>query len=156
MESLYKGGYKNKAWREKRVERLVSLQYPNSCDHYILIERSCPPSQHTGRYHSPLLYQVIVHGENKVCSTFKDIIGILPKYGAVPLKEFGSYVDGAIEALDDGDTAVYKCCVCSGPMHKEDSHNAEPFSPSGKRCCEKCNMSFVIPARLGLGEKCFG
>ena len=168
MESLSEGGYSNKAWREERVKRLVSLLHPNATDHYIHTEGQPPPSQRTRARRnfesstSRYFYQVIVIGAHEGYSGqgrgvsfsngFKQIIGSLPRYNGLPLKEFGSYVDGAIEALDDGDTRVYKCCVCSGPMHKGESHNAVPFSPEGERCCERCNMSFVIPARLGAAE----
>ena len=44
-----------------------------------------------------------------------------------------------------------KCCICKGRFREGQGHNAEPVK-SG-RCCERCNVSVVIPKRL---EKKFG
>lgn len=45
-----------------------------------------------------------------------------------------------------------KCCLCDGEVEVQSNgwchgHNAEPLVKNG-RCCETCNSSKVIPARL--------
>lgn len=39
-----------------------------------------------------------------------------------------------------------KCCICNKPILLKHSHNAEPVKPG--RCCTKCNIEKVIPARI--------
>ena len=40
------------------------------------------------------------------------------------------------------------CSLCSKKLKIKKSHNALPLSK--RRCCEKCNASKVIPARLEI------
>lgn len=46
---------------------------------------------------------------------------------------------------------VRKCVICGNPLPKGDlGNNSEPIKPfSSGTCCNSCNMSKVIPARLG-------
>jgi len=54
-----------------------------------------------------------------------------------------------------------KCCICEGEIQPQmvndivvwdQGNNAEPVVENG-RCCDDCNWSVVIPARLGLHHK---
>ena len=146
MGSSYKASYRDKTWRAKRVERLVGMSHPNAT-HVI---------QTTGGGGGPIFYQVIVYGKafgnqhdlRKIDATF-------PRYHGLPIKEFGSFIDGAIEALDGVYSILVKCALCDNPMLTRDSHNAAPVFEGG-RCCETCNWSVVIPARmllLGAGDE---
>jgi hypothetical protein len=38
------------------------------------------------------------------------------------------------------------CAIC-GKDYDEHGHNADPVK-TGRRCCNKCNATFVIPARI--------
>ena len=43
---------------------------------------------------------------------------------------------------------TFKCCIC----HKETEgygNNPSPYKFSG-RCCDKCNVTYVIPMRYSL------
>ena len=40
----------------------------------------------------------------------------------------------------------FKCCLC-GKKVKEYGNNPYPLRARGK-CCDKCNMDLVIPARI--------
>lgn len=40
----------------------------------------------------------------------------------------------------------YQCCIC-GKLFKGYGNNPIPVKPSGK-CCDACNITVVIPARL--------
>ena len=64
-----------------------------------------------------------------------------------------SYKDGAANAMTTETTTPVrvKCALCANPMLARDSHNAAPVLEGG-RCCEACNWSVVIPARLLLPE----
>ena len=52
---------------------------------------------------------------------------------------------------------VPKCCFCRKPLIGEDEHgnNPEPLRAKG-RCCNVCNIMYVIPARMAIIEKMFG
>ena len=41
----------------------------------------------------------------------------------------------------------YKCCLCGGKFEGW-GNNPEPLRQSNLKCCDDCNMKFVIPARL--------
>jgi hypothetical protein len=41
---------------------------------------------------------------------------------------------------------VFQCVLCAKPV-KEYGNNASPIFPADK-CCDNCNDTFVIPARL--------
>ncbi len=41
-----------------------------------------------------------------------------------------------------------KCSICKESIQENRSNNAEPVN-SG-RCCDSCNMTVVIPARLAM------
>lgn len=47
------------------------------------------------------------------------------------------------EKLTDGKTDI--CCICGEPIDGY-GNNAEPYKTG--RCCDACNLKFVIPARL--------
>ena len=40
-----------------------------------------------------------------------------------------------------------ECDICSNWIDDKYGHNAEPIFKG--KCCDECNMVFVIPARLG-------
>lgn len=42
------------------------------------------------------------------------------------------------------------CCICGEPIEGY-GNNAEPYKKG--RCCDACNMKFVIPARLEKLDK---
>ena len=42
----------------------------------------------------------------------------------------------------------FVCCLC-GKKVKEWGNNPAPLAENG-RCCDKCNFTKVVPARLGL------
>jgi hypothetical protein len=50
--------------------------------------------------------------------------------------------------------AVPICCLCGEPCeawHAEPTgygHNPDPLGVDGDRCCDACNSTYVIPARL--------
>lgn len=50
---------------------------------------------------------------------------------------------------------VRKCVICGKPLPKGDmGNNPEPIKPmSSGTCCNECNMSKVIPARLSRAAK---
>lgn len=41
---------------------------------------------------------------------------------------------------------IEKCCLCGEYAEPKDMHNAAPLKDG--KCCEKCNLSKVIPARI--------
>ena len=41
-----------------------------------------------------------------------------------------------------------ECHICNDWIH-DFGHNAEPVVENG-RCCDLCNITFVIPSRLGM------
>ena len=47
---------------------------------------------------------------------------------------------------------IYQCCIC-GKLFRGYGNNPIPVKPNGK-CCDSCNVNFVIPARItGLANK---
>jgi hypothetical protein len=42
----------------------------------------------------------------------------------------------------------FTCCIC-GAVGKGYGHNPDPLKREG-RCCEYCNATGVIPARIGM------
>lgn len=43
---------------------------------------------------------------------------------------------------------VYTCCICGHKFH-DYGNNPQPISQNiGDRCCNECNQTHVIPARL--------
>lgn len=55
--------------------------------------------------------------------------------------------DPSTQQLIDTEDVVLKCCLCGDeiPSIKE-SHNAKPLANG--RCCEYCNDTKVLPARI--------
>jgi len=45
-----------------------------------------------------------------------------------------------------------KCCLC-GDVINGFGHNPDPVKQYPERCCEACNASIVIPARIGVWKK---
>lgn len=41
-----------------------------------------------------------------------------------------------------------KCCICGGDAGKYGNDPWPIYWGSKKRCCDKCNLTYVIPARL--------
>ena len=41
----------------------------------------------------------------------------------------------------------FECVLCTTLIHGELGHNPDPVSKVG-RCCDSCNLEFVIPMRL--------
>mgnify|MGYP006406706763 CR=1 FL=1 len=41
-----------------------------------------------------------------------------------------------------------ECVICSNRIRSSESHNAEPITTG--RCCSRCNVQFVLPARLSV------
>lgn len=56
-----------------------------------------------------------------------------------------NYIDRALSTTIP--SKKYKCCLCGSPILTPYGNNPEPLSNMG-RCCESCNLSLVIPARL--------
>jgi len=54
------------------------------------------------------------------------------------------------EILTEGKDDKYTCCIC-GEECTGYGNNPEPFKHEG-RCCDACNLKFVIPARLAQIE----
>lgn len=48
----------------------------------------------------------------------------------------------------DAETKKNKCCLCGGPILTPYGNNPQPLSEMG-RCCDTCNVTKVIPARMG-------
>ena len=46
-----------------------------------------------------------------------------------------------------------KCSLC-GSEYKDYGHNPEPIKDFKERCCDNCNATKVIPARLGKIKFC--
>ena len=44
-----------------------------------------------------------------------------------------------------------KCSICKNKIYTEFGHNAAPINKG--RCCEMCNFTKVIPARIKLMKK---
>ena len=42
-----------------------------------------------------------------------------------------------------------KCCICGKEIDEMNSNNPFPYKTEG-RCCNECNYTYVIPARLGM------
>ena len=40
-----------------------------------------------------------------------------------------------------------KCVICNVNI-KDFGHNPDPINGGKGRCCDKCNISYVIPARI--------
>ena len=40
-----------------------------------------------------------------------------------------------------------KCCVCGREIDERDSNDPFPYETEG-RCCDDCNLEYVIPARM--------
>lgn len=55
------------------------------------------------------------------------------------------------ERLVEGKEVDGVCCICGEPIEGY-GNNPEPYmsAENGERCCDACNMHFVIPARLDL------
>lgn len=51
-----------------------------------------------------------------------------------------------VESLKEGKEDKYTCCIC-GEECTGYGNNPEPFKHEG-RCCDACNLHYVIPARL--------
>ena len=43
---------------------------------------------------------------------------------------------------------MIECCICEKQIKEVKSHNAYPFKEG--RCCDLCNMEYVIPKRMGM------
>ena len=50
------------------------------------------------------------------------------------------------ETLKEGKEDTFTCCIC-GEECRGYGNNPEPFKHEG-RCCDACNLHYVIPARL--------
>lgn len=50
------------------------------------------------------------------------------------------------EILKEGKEDTFICCIC-GEECTGYGNNPEPFKHEG-RCCDACNLHYVIPARL--------
>ena len=63
-------------------------------------------------------------------------------------QDFDSYnVYGEkVESLKEGKEDKYTCCICGEECYGY-GNNPEPFKHEG-RCCDACNLHYVIPARL--------
>lgn len=57
--------------------------------------------------------------------------------------EFESY-NAYGEKLTEAEEEI--CCICGEPIEGY-GNNPEPYKHEG-RCCDACNLEFVIPARL--------
>lgn len=56
------------------------------------------------------------------------------------------------ETLTEGKDDKFVCCIC-GEECVGYGNNPEPYKHEGK-CCDACNLHFVIPARMALvGEE---
>ena len=42
---------------------------------------------------------------------------------------------------------IFTCCICCRQVQGEFGHNPWPVKEEGE-CCDKCNMHYVIPARI--------
>ena len=59
-----------------------------------------------------------------------------------------------VESLKEGKEDTFTCCICGEECHGY-GNNPEPFKQEG-RCCDACNLHYVIPARMaqiGNNEK---
>ena len=50
------------------------------------------------------------------------------------------------EKLTEGKDDKFICCICGEESYGY-GNNPEPYKHEG-RCCDACNMKFVIPARM--------
>lgn len=61
------------------------------------------------------------------------------------INAYGEKVESLREAKEE------ICCICGEPIEGY-GNNPEPYKHEG-RCCDACNLKFVIPARLALMQK---
>ena len=54
------------------------------------------------------------------------------------------FEDSKIESLKEAKEEI--CCICGEPIEGY-GNNPRPYKHEG-RCCDACNLKFVIPARL--------
>ena len=52
------------------------------------------------------------------------------------------------ESLKEGKEDTFTCCICGEECHGY-GNNPEPYKHEG-RCCDACNLHYVIPARLAM------
>jgi hypothetical protein len=43
---------------------------------------------------------------------------------------------------------MIECCICEKKIEEVRSNNAVPFKEG--KCCDLCNMEYVIPKRMGM------
>ena len=74
----------------------------------------------------------------------KNIINIFEDY-QLELESLDLLKEEAEATFDNDETEKQVCCIC-GEEYKGYGNNAEPYKKG--RCCDQCNMKFVIPYRL--------
>lgn len=68
------------------------------------------------------------------------------------LKEYKEFLDkNKIIPLSKDSQEYFKCCLC-GKIVKGYGNNPRPLKDEGK-CCDECNVKYVIPARIIELEK---
>ena len=73
-------------------------------------------------------------------------------------RDYYDYYDESLDSLkedvevafDNDENEKQVCCIC-GEEYEGYGNNAEPYKEG--RCCDKCNMKFVIPDRLNKLRK---
>ena len=74
----------------------------------------------------------------------KNIINIFEDY-QLELESLDLLKEEAEATFDNDENEKQVCCIC-GEEYEGYGNNAEPYKEG--RCCDKCNMKFVIPYRL--------
>ena len=79
----------------------------------------------------------------------KNIINIFEDY-QLELESLDLLKEEAEATFDNDETEKQVCCIC-GKNYTGYGNNAEPYKKG--RCCDECNMKFVIPDRLSKLRK---
>ena len=79
----------------------------------------------------------------------KNIINIFEDY-QLELESLDLLKEEAEATFDNDETEKQVCCIC-GEEYTGYGNNAEPYKEG--RCCDECNMKFVIPYRLNQLRK---
>ena len=79
----------------------------------------------------------------------KNIINVFEDY-QLELESLDLLKEEAEATFDNDETEKQVCCIC-GEEYTGYGNNAEPYKEG--RCCDKCNMKFVIPYRLSQLRK---
>ena len=160
-EKEFKAEYEDRMTDATELEEDLSLDLFNNCDYDVI---------DAGYNNKGELIIVLNHGVNNVTYAAEDLMFCLEKHGihAVDWNTNGNNVfiftlapDNSFD-LDFDDINVYGeklteakenfCCICGEPIEGY-GNNPEPYMSADEgRCCDGCNIKFVIPMRLDMED----